>query len=1510
MTFLNPWAWLAALLAIPILLLYMLRLQQTRVRVPSLLLWEAILADRHANRPWQRLRRNWLLILQLLALLALIAALARPALPAPLTVQGRLIILVDASASMQTRADGVTRFELARRELRRLSDSFTGDARIALIRVGDEPLLLLRDGDAQAFRRALEQLEPGTGTADWEAAAALATGLATSADTLTLVVTDAALRTPLPALPGEVRLLAVGEDVPNVGIVAFALRRSAVGEQAFVRLLNVGPATTRTLTLYVDGVPWEQRDLSLAADTALSLTFDDLPALDWVEARLTPEDALTLDDRAWVAETPAQGGRVLLVTPDNPFLLRALRLLPGALQVDVSPTLDAVQGGDYGLLVTDGPITGTLPALNVWAIAPGAGTPCGMPGAPYTVTATLRGQWTHPLLSNVDWRDVYIARAYAYTPPEEATILLETAEGPLLWTLESGGRRVACLGFDLRDSDLPLQVAFPILTANLVGWLLPQASTEPVLPLKAGVFWTLDLPEGTRGALVLPDGEQLSWPAAFPPTAPGLYRLTLDGPAGATTRYVALSLLDEQETDGRARPLSAGTHPLTPITEGGGWREVGRYPLALALLLIVIEAALWWGRAPRLDAAIFWRVLILTALILALLGVRWTQPTRDLTVVYLLDRSASARGAWEDAVAFVAEAMAHKAPRDEIGIVVFGREAYVDRLPSADPRWSTIATHPHADATNIEEAIRLAAALIPEDSPGRVVLLSDGLETLGRAETALAQLAARHIDWQVVPLAGGLLAPEVWMEDLRVSSYAYVGDRVTARVQVGGTESGPLRLTWNTSDETGEADVELVGQSGSFAFSFTATQMGIMPLRVCIATPRDTFAQNNCAEAWVWVQGAPRVLVVGAEEERAALVAALKQAGLELESTTPDAMPASVSDLSSYAAVVLVNTPARTFTPGALRALQSYVRDVGGGLVAVGGPQSYGVGGWLGTPLEETLPVSMQVRDPDRFPPLSMVIVIDKSGSMGAVEDGVPKIQLAAEGAVRTAEALNDNDYLAVVAYDDRPADVLGPFPMSERDAIIAQLLRLQSGGGGIYVRESLLFAHDLLQDMPDLPQQQRLILLLADGADAERQEGVEAWIQEVLVPESITLSVISIGEGQDVPFLQRCAQAGGGRFYLTTRAADLPAIFTEETQQAKRSYIVERSFYPKPVSLWTPLQHVRSTPQLLGYVATTPKPGAQVVWEATQSDPLLAVWSYGLGRAVAWTSDATGRWAANWVAWRNAPAFWGALVRWVLPPPSDAGLTVRVVPESFTRARLDVDAFTPSGDYANDLDLQLTVAYPQSGSAPYTTTLRAVAPGRYRTDFPLEPGVAVLRLTGARTFTTGWAPPMSAEYLPQAIRAEQATARLAALGSGILVTEPAQTLAHTLRGIRRGAPLSLPLIMLALLLWPLDIAWRRLSLSLGGIGRSMRRWVGRLRPLPRVQVQVDEGTPASLAARLKRRTLSSAVRDGPRLRSSDEVSVPPPPSAPVVPPAASPPPQTPTDEDTLAARLKKRLKE
>ena len=370
-------------------------------------------------------------------------------------------------------------------------------------------------------------------------------------------------------------------------------------------------------------------------------------------------------------------------------------------------------------------------------------------------------------------------------------------------------------------------------------------------------------------------------------------------------------------------------------------------------------------------------------------------------------------------------------------------------------------------------------------------------------------------------------------------------------------------------------------------------------------------------------------------------------------------------------------------------------------------------------------------------------------------------------------------------------------------------MIQLQAGGGGIYVRESL---QEALRYLKDSDKTVRHIILLADGSDAEHQQGVREMVEEEIVGQDITLSTVAIGAGQDLRFLEAIAQIGGGRYYFTNQAATLPVIFAEETQVAMRSYIVEEPFYPAQTGISPILTGIDAVPQLAGYVATTPKSTGRVILTTHQGDPLLATWQYGLGRSVAWTSDATGRWAQQWVSWDAFGRFWAQTVRWTIVERAEVPVEV-VISREGEEAHITVDAVDEHGAFVNGMTAKMSVVGPDG--VPVMVELVQTAPGRYEGTFvPQGEGAYPMRLVGSLdgeevvALTTGWAMGYSPEYA--ALEGDPTyLAGLAEIGGGAVLEEPSQATTHDLVGTGSRQNLWPYLLGAAVLLLPVDVAVR-----------------------------------------------------------------------------------------------------
>ena len=609
MSFLTPLFLLLGLLAGPIIILYMLRLRRREVMVSSTLLWQKLLRDREANAPWQKLRRNLLLILQLLILAALVFALARPFLPSPSIISGSVVVLLDASASMQATDIEPTRFEAAKAEVAQLINNLSGNSQMTLIKVGQTPTVLAAaTNDRPQLQRALDAVQPDPAAAAWNAAFALATGAAQGfRDARIIVISDGGLPSDLPPLPVEYVYLPIGESGENLAISALATRELEGSIQLFASVQNEGLIDRETLlSIDLDGTLFDSRRLTVPAGSSVNVTWDLPPGTATIEARLSENDGdfLPLDDVAWAVHEGGVSNRTLLVTEGNLFLEQVFTVLPGVEPFKVPPGSDLLDAEDFDfdLVIFDGvPLPDPPPTADMLIINPQSGGEGGLfsvSGA-FSDTITTRLEES-PLLQFVVWSEVDVRQAQRVSAPWAQT-LVQAEGGPLVQIGEQNGYRIAILAFDLRDSDLPLQIAFPILMANITGWLSPGRAFDAPTGLQPGDPVAV-VPGASSTAVLVekPDGSRWSAEVGevdlfFTETdAPGLYTVLLrDAAADRLAGSFAVNLFSLTESAIRpAESLPIGQTVVETEDEGDvGQRELWPWLLAIAVVILIIE---WW----------------------------------------------------------------------------------------------------------------------------------------------------------------------------------------------------------------------------------------------------------------------------------------------------------------------------------------------------------------------------------------------------------------------------------------------------------------------------------------------------------------------------------------------------------------------------------------------------------------------------------------------------------------------------------------------------------------------------------------------------------------------------------------------------------------------------------------------------------------------------------------------------------------------------------------------------
>jgi uncharacterized membrane protein/NAD(P)H-hydrate repair Nnr-like enzyme with NAD(P)H-hydrate epimerase domain len=749
------------------------------------------------------------------------------------------------------------------------------------------------------------------------------------------------------------------------------------------------------------------------------------------------------------------------------------------------------------------------------------------------------------------------------------------------------------------------------------------------------------------------------------------------------------------------------------------------------------------------------------------------------------------------------DALSSMAQGNEAGVVSVASDAAVEQPVSAAAGFSGFQTSLNPDSTNLERGLELAGSLVPDGYRGRVVLLSDGGETQGDAALAARLLRSRGVRVDVVPERASS-GPDVLVQSVSAPSSLASGERstVTVRIQSNFRTAAQVSV-YRDRTLVGSRQVQVRAGTQTLDFPQPALKPGFHGYSVQVSAPGDRQPENDRGSAFTVVGGRPTVLVISSNAGEATnVVDALQSTGIRAVLRPPDQIVPDLSQLERFASVVVVDTPAELLGQKLMALLVPYVRDLGHGLVVVGGQQAYGLGGYGHTPLEQALPVKMDLPKRPDLPSVGVVIIVE------SLEANLP-INISKEAAKGVIQLLTEEDRVAVNDVPDNGSSgwTVRLRPATDKGAIGSAIDGMTPGDPESYAA-ALRSAYQVLISSPT---RLRHIILLGDGdANDPRYKALATDIHRhgITISTVVTNAVVQ----SDKDTMRTIAKAGGGRYYEANETKSIPRIFLHEARTVARSGIVTGRFTPRPVSSNPMLRDLVSIPPLDGYVATTLKRRSEMVLASNKMDPVLASWQFGLGRAVAWTSDAAGLWSSDFVRGPRANRFWSDVVGWTLPA-SDANRLYVSTTRSGGQARISVDLPSTLGTSPR---VQARVSGPAGGT---TIELQPSTPGRYAGSFQATGQGAYFVTVEARgdghaaLGEGGIVVAYPDEYRTGGTNRLllQTTAQD---GGGSVLAQPKLAWGDPLPTVFQQEPLTWLLWLIALLLLPLDIAARRLVLT------------------------------------------------------------------------------------------------
>ncbi|MCX7846322.1 MAG: VWA domain-containing protein, partial [Dictyoglomaceae bacterium] len=792
------------------------------------------------------------------------------------------------------------------------------------------------------------------------------------------------------------------------------------------------------------------------------------------------------------------------------------------------------------------------------------------------------------------------------------------------------------------------------------------------------------------------------------------------------------------------------------------------------------------------------RNLQLILLILSLSGLQFFTPYSQINTIFLLDQSLSISSKEkEEAIQFINSSLKFKKPQDRVGIISFAGDINIEEDLKEKVNTDKISGIEIPHFTNIESAISSALSLKEKTEPLRVVLISDLQENVGNTEKILDKLKEEKVQIDIYPLkVKGF--DEIALMKIQAPNIVHQGQYFSLEVYIKsyGIKEGTLEVNWE--DKVYKYLLGNLHEDNFYSFSLKANKPGLNSINIKISAPKDTYIENNKGTNFIYVQGKPKILYLIGEDFQPIFGYSLKAQGWDINYEN---YPYSSLEnkLSEYQVLILDNIPIRNLSWSKINSIKNFVLERGGTLLILGGDKSLSAGDYQQTPIEDILPLTLRPEQLLKRSNVSLVLVIDASGSMGALSGGEPKIELAKESAHLVVDFLNDEDYFGLIAFDHAYQWIVPLQPLKDKEKVSELISRIEAGGGTSLYPPLKAAGEELVK----LPFKNKHIIAITDGqTEGGDFYGITKWLSK----NRITISTIGIGEDANYSLLKDIAQWGNGRYYHTWDLRTLPQLLLSETKALLRPNIIEKQFVPKVER--EEFLEIKEFPSLSGYVLTSSKYPYPVLLSSPMGDPILAFGQFGLGQVYVFTSALKSYWGENWLKWSDLGKFWSELLRRSIPhfiPYIQVNIT-----QKESEGIINLRSADSYGNYKNFLNIKYLITDPMGRE--YKGELEQKGPGFYQGKFPI-------RILGKYQITLweeekniaklSWFSQNTPEFLPQTFN-EKLAYLLTSSTNGKILKEPKEVFRAWGFLSTKTKDLDVPILLIIIILFLIEIILRR----------------------------------------------------------------------------------------------------